>query len=76
MTVCAAVTQYNEGRHLLNNKNLAFSFTSDDTELPSTYHIPVCLHSNTSLTYTLNIPYIDVSPCPLFTLMFDGGRAV
>ena len=51
-----------------------FSLTSDNIELPCTYHIPVWLHSVTSLLYALN-KYICVSPCPLFTPMFDSGRA-
>jgi len=36
VTVCAAITQYNDGRHLLISKNLVFSFTSDNRELSCT----------------------------------------
>ena len=40
---------------MLISKNLVFSFTSDNKELSSTNHIPVWLHSITSLPYTVNI---------------------
>jgi len=44
MTICAAVTLNNDGRYLLIGKNIVFSFTSDNRELRSAYHIPVWLH--------------------------------
>jgi hypothetical protein len=47
-TVCAAAALYNDGRYLFIGENLVFSFTSDVRELPSTYHIPVWLHSITA----------------------------